>query len=99
MQISQTHIFQPYFGWEGPKALEVSKLGSVGEVEKKVGQIWASLMGVEVRWIIMVKQGRSIARKKVGQLWASLMESLYVGCSMVTMGIMVMIILMLFSKF
>ena len=52
-----------------------------------------------VRWIIMVKQGRSIARKKVGQVWASLMELLYVGCSMVTMGKVVIIILILFSKF
>ena len=49
----------------------------MGEVEKKVGQIWASLMGMAVsRWIFMVKQGRSIARKKVGQVWASLMELL-----------------------
>ena len=51
----------------------------MGEVEKKVGQVWASLVGMVVRWIIMVKQGRSIARKKVGKLWASLMELLMLG--------------------
>ena len=44
MQISQIHINQPNFGWEGPKALEVSKLGSMGEVEKKVAEVWTSLM-------------------------------------------------------
>ena len=39
------------------------------------------------------------ARKKVGKLWASLMELLYVGCSMVTMSITVIIMVILFSKF
>ena len=41
---SQTYIIQPNFGWEGPKALEVSQLGSMGEVEKKVGEVGTSLM-------------------------------------------------------
>ena len=42
--MSQIHINQPNFGWEGPKALEVSKLGSMGKVEKKVGEVGTSLM-------------------------------------------------------
>ena len=48
MQISQIHIIQPNFGWEGPKALEVSKLGSMREVEKKVGEVGTSLVSKSV---------------------------------------------------
>ena len=34
----------PDLGGEGSKALKISKLGSMREVEQKVGQVWASLM-------------------------------------------------------
>ena len=35
---------QPNFGWERSQALEVSQLGSMGEVEKKVGEVGTSLV-------------------------------------------------------
>ena len=43
----------PDLGGEGSKTLKICKLGSVGEVEQKVGQVWTSLITM-VGWVKMV---------------------------------------------
>ena len=49
----------PDLGGEGSKTLKICKLGSVGEVEQKVGQVWTSLITMVgsvkmvMRWILM----------------------------------------------
>ena len=49
----------PDLGGEGSKTLKICKLGSVGEVEQKVGQVWTSLITmvgwvkILMRWVLM----------------------------------------------
>ena len=48
----------PDLGGEGSKTLKISKLGSVGEVQQKVGQVWTSLIMRMMRWIMVMLQAK-----------------------------------------